>query len=396
MMTKPMLSPTEPVRLVQVGAGVMGRAWLGEIGRLTDVRLVGLADLNLYTARRSAADADFTDIAVATTLEELLDRVEADAVVNVTIPEAHAEVSTLALLRGLAVLCEKPLADTLPAALSMIAAAEVAGRLLMVSQSRRYWRNAEALRGLIARLGELGLVACSVFKSPHFGGFREQMAYPLLKDMAIHQFDLARDLIGSEPVSISCESFNPGWSWYAGDAAAEMNAEFADGTRFLFTGSWCSPGLETSWNGSWRVSGAYGTAIWDGDHAPIAETADGTPIAAVVGSGPEGIAGSLAEFVAALRDGSVPYGEVHRNLMSLAMVEGAIRSAQTRQRVALSDLLEEAYRQAMAAEQRPELAAGLASWPSVHEVIGNASRAVTAGELGGRAQMSDVLRERRD
>jgi hypothetical protein len=29
----------------------------------------------------------------------------------------------------------------------------------------------------------------------------------------------------------------------------------------------------------------------------------------------------------------------------------------------------------MAAEQRPELAAGLASWPSVHEVIGNASRA---------------------
>ena len=49
------------------------------------------------------------------------------------------------------------------------------------------------------------------------------MAYPLLKDMAIHQFDLARDLIGSEPVSISCESFNPGWSWYAGDAAAEVD-----------------------------------------------------------------------------------------------------------------------------------------------------------------------------
>ena len=139
----------------------------------------------------------------------------------------------------------------------------------------------EALRGQIARLGRLGLVACSVFKAPHFGGFREQMAYPLLKDMAIHQFDLARDLIGSEPVSISCESFNPGWSWYAGDAAAEVNAEFADGTRFVFSGSWCSPGLETSWNGSWRISGADGTALWDGDHVPVAQTADGTPIPAV-------------------------------------------------------------------------------------------------------------------
>jgi predicted dehydrogenase len=265
----------------------------------------------------------------------------------------------------------------------MIAAAEAAGRLLMVSQSRRYWRNLEGLRGQIARLGRLGVVACSVFKSPHFGGFREQMAYPLLKDMAIHQFDLARDLIGSEPVSIFCESFNPAWSWYAGDAAAEVNAEFADGTRFVFTGSWCSPGLETSWNGSWRISGAYGTALWDGDDPPEAQTADGTPIPAVVGTGPEEIAGSLAEFVAALRDGSVPSGEVHSNVMSLAMVEGAIQSAQTRQRVGLGALLDDAYRQALAAEQRPELAAALASWPSVHEVIGDASRAIPAGGLKG-------------
>jgi predicted dehydrogenase len=383
MTSRLMPSQSERIKIIQVGAGLMGRAWLRVIGQSTDVRLVGVADLDLDTAQHSASDAGFTDVAVATTLDELLDRVEADAVVNVTIPEAHAEVSTIALLRGLAVLCEKPLADTLPAALSMIAAAEVGGRLLMVSQSRRYGRNVEGLRGQIARLGRLGLVACSVFKSPHFGGFREQMAYPLLKDMAIHQFDLARDLIGSEPVSISCESFNPGWSWYAGDAAAEVNAEFAEGTRFVFTGSWCSPGLETSWNGSWRVSGAYGTALWNGDHAPIAHTADGTPIPAVAGTGPEEIAGSLAEFVAALRDGSVPYGEVHRNLMSLAMVEGAVRSAQTRERVALGGLLDEAYRKAVAAERRPELAAALASWPSVHDVIGNAGRSVPTGELKG-------------
>jgi hypothetical protein len=151
----------------------------------------------------------------------------------------------------------------------------------------------------------------------------------------------------------------------------------------VFSGSWCSPGLETSWNGSWRISGADGTALWDGDHAPVAQTADGTPIAAVVGTGPEEIAGSLAEFVSALRDGSVPSGEVHGNVMSLAMVEGAIRSAQTRQRVFLGDLLEEAYRLAVAAEQRPAIGVALASWTSVHDVIGDARRAIPAGELGG-------------
>jgi len=95
----------------------------------------------------------------------------------------------------------------------------------------------------------------------------------------------------------------------------------------------------------------------------------------VVGTGPEEIAGSLAEFVSALRDGSLPSGEVHSNVMSLAMVEGAIRSAHTRQRVVLGDLLEEAYRLAVAGEQRPALGAALASWPSVHHAIGNARRA---------------------
>jgi predicted dehydrogenase len=91
--------------------------------------------------------------------------------------------------------------------------------------------------------------------------------------MAIHQFDLARDLIGSDPEWVTSESFNPDWSWYAGDAAARVWAAFADGTRFGYTGSWCSPGLETSWNGSWRFSGKAGAAIWDGDDLPVARTA---------------------------------------------------------------------------------------------------------------------------
>ena len=373
----------EPVRLIQVGAGLMGRAWLNVIGQSTDVQLVGIADLNLEAAQRAAADAGFADVELTTSLGELLDRVEADAVINVTIPEAHAEVSTTALLNGLAVLCEKPVAHTTSAALSMVAAAEVSGRLLMVSQSRRYWRNLDALRSQIAQLGRLGLVECSFFKAPHFGGFREQIPFPLLVDMAIHQFDLARDLIGSEPVWITCESFNPAWSWYAGDAAADVHAEFADGTRFVFAGSWCSPGLETSWNGSWRISGSGGTALWDGDHEPVAQTEDGEPITGAVGSGPEEIAGSLAEFVAALRDGRVPSGEVHSNVMSLAMVEGAVRSAQTGQRVVLEDLLDEAYVTALEVEERPELRAAMASWPSVNEVIGNPARAVPAAQLKG-------------
>ena len=139
----------------------------------------------------------------------------------------------------------------------MVAAAEVTGQLLMVSQSRRYWRNLDALRGADrpARAGS-GSSQCSFFKAPHFGGFREEMAYPLLDDMAIHQFDLARDLIGTEPVVGLLRVVQPGLELVRRRRGRRGAVEFADGTRFMFTGSWCSPGLETSWNGSWRVSAA--------------------------------------------------------------------------------------------------------------------------------------------
>jgi predicted dehydrogenase len=80
-----------------------------------------------------------------------------------------------ALLNGLSVLCEKPAADTTGAARTMVAAAEVSSRLLMVSQSRHYWRNLDVLCGQIARLRPLGIVECSFFRGPHFGGFRDEM-----------------------------------------------------------------------------------------------------------------------------------------------------------------------------------------------------------------------------
>lgn len=365
----PTLSTTEPVRLVVVGAGMMGRLWLDVIGRSADVRLVGLVDLDLDAAERAARDCGHPDVATAATLDEIVGRVRADAVVNVTVPEAHAEVSTNALLHGMSVLCEKPAADSTAAALSMAAAAEVSGRLLMVSQSRRYWRSLAALRGQLTRLGRIGIVECSFFRAPRLGGFREMMPYPLLADMAIHHFDLARHLIGGNPLWIDAESYNPSWSWYAGDAAARVSAEFADGTRFGYTGSWCSPGLQTSWNGQWRISGGGGTALWDGDDAPVAATVNGTAVPAVAGTGPEEFAGALAEFVGALRGGGIPSNEIHGNVMSVAMVDAAIRSARTGRRVVLADLLGEAYENALATERRPEIRAALAAWPAVHDLF---------------------------
>ena len=57
------------------------------------------------------------------------------------------------------------------------------------------------------------------------------------------------------------------------DAAAICIFELADGSVFSYRGSWSAEGFGTSWNGSWRVVGTAGTALWDGEGDPVAEIA---------------------------------------------------------------------------------------------------------------------------
>ncbi len=374
----PLPDASAPVRVVLVGAGGMGKQWLRTLSASPDVELVGLVDLNLDGARAALEDVGLTGIPVAKSLTEIASATGAQAVVNVTIPAAHHPVNVEALFAGLPVLCEKPVAPTVSQALSLVAAAEASGRLLMISQSRRYYRALAALRRQVSELGDVGLVTTNFFKAPHFGGFREEMDHVLLVDMAIHAFDASRYLLDADPVSVYCEEFNPSWSWYAGDAAATAVFEFAGGARYVYTGSWCSDGQETSWNGDWRVSAARGTATWDGagtplvQWAPDAASGSGAGAASAAAAGPapvdlgpevpEEIAGSLAEFVSVLRTGDVPSGEVHSNVLSLAMVEAAVRSAETGQRVQIADVLAEAHAAAVRDERIDALAPVLAGW----------------------------------
>ena len=360
----------DPLRLLQVGAGGMGKAWLRTIKKNPDVVLAGLVDLDVPLARAAADEHGYADVPVAASVAELASSTGAEAVVDVTVPLAHPVVSVDALMRGLPVLCEKPLAESVRECLTMVAAAEASGKLLMVSQSRRYFRAVAAFERQLAELGPVGSLSCEFFKSPRFGGFRERMAEPLLVDMAIHQFDLARKLIGAEPVSVFCDSYNPAWSWFDGNAAADAVFSFDGGARFAFTGSWCAPGQETSWNGRWRASSANGTAIWDGDSAPTAEYASGEAVPTTLGTEPEETAGSLAEFVQALRTSTTPQTEVHTNVISVAMVEAAVHSSNTGAPVQLTDILTAAHTDALATTPPGPVQDVLRSWPSVQKVVG--------------------------
>ena len=365
-----------PLRVVVVGAGGMGRAWLRTVESSPLVELAGIVDLDLATASEAAASLGRPDLPVGAGTAALASDVGAQAVINVTVPAAHHAVTTEALAAGLPVLGEKPVASTVAQGLSLAAAAELHGQLFMVSQSRRYNRQLFEAKRLSGSLGAVGIVSAEFFKAPHFGGFRDAMDHPLLLDMAIHQFDMARFLLDADPVSVFCEEYNPSWSWYRGDAGATAVFEMTGGERFVFNGSWCSPGQETSWNASWRISGEHGTVMWDGDNEPVSSAA--IPLGSGASDPGQEIAGSLREFVSAVRTGSTPMGQVHQNIMSLAMVESAILSASTGARVSVDALLEDSYQQALLAERDPAVLEVLKSWTSVRSALSGGS--ALAGE----------------
>ncbi|AKH82098.1 oxidoreductase [Streptomyces sp. CNQ-509] len=350
----------EPLRILVVGAGRMARLWLRTILASPETMLVGVVDTAPAAAEKALAETGAPDVPTGPDLTAVAAATSPDAVVDVTVPAAHLPVTLEALALGLPVLGEKPLAVTLPEALRLAAAAELAGELFMVSQSRRYHPHLFAFKQQAGRLGRLGILTTEFFRAPRFGGFRDTMDHPLLLDMAIHPFDTARWLLDAEPVSVRCEEYNPGWSWYAGAAATTAVFEMTGNSRYVFTGSWCSPGLETSWNGAWRLSGEHGSITWNGGRPTAVEMTPEPGVDRAAGRAQttaepmKGVAGSLAAFVHALRTGTVPMGEVHDNVMSLAMVTGALESALTDRRIRVDDLLDAALADALVSATGPE------------------------------------------
>jgi predicted dehydrogenase len=328
-------------RALIVGAGGMGKAWGRTLQSCADTEVVGWVDVRPEAAEAAKAELGLEGIVTGSNLAKAAEAASPDFVVDVTVPEAHCEVTVTSLGMGLPVLGEKPMAASMQEARRMVEASERAGKLYMVSQSRRYDSRIVAFRDFVQRsLGSVGIVNADYYMGVHVGGYRDEMPSPLLLDMAIHTFDQMRFITGLDAVSVYAEEFNPSWSWYKGDASAMAIFELENGARFTYRGSWCAEGCMTSWESDWRVVGERGTAVWSHD-TMRAETVKKTegffsefdahaiePVPVL-----PGIEGSLREFLDALETGKTPNGECHDNIKSLSMVFSAMASSRSGRRV---------------------------------------------------------------
>ena len=103
-----------------IGCGNISEVYLINAKLFRDIRVVACADIDAEAAKRQADRHGVTAASVA----DLLKRDDVDVVLNLTIPEAHAEVSLAALEAGKHVYSEKPLATTVADGERILAAAE--------------------------------------------------------------------------------------------------------------------------------------------------------------------------------------------------------------------------------------------------------------------------------
>lgn len=336
-------------RAAVVGCGWIAETWLTALRVRGDIDVVAFVDPDAAAAgdrRRLWGSGDVFDSCAAA-----IASTGADLALNLTPPDQHVATSIACLSAGCDVLTEKPLAPDAEGALAIAGCADEVGHRVLVLQNRRHEPGFRALlegvRGL--PVGPR-LLSVSMLTDWRFGGFRDEMVNPLLRDMAIHFFDQARALARGRPAWVSCHQFSIGGSWMAGDATVIAQFAFEDGSAFDCRATWTAWGRETSWNGRWNVIGEGAALSWDGENAPEihAPTLDDrgrpngdapVPVQLPMASTGTGHEAALDEMLGALAAGTRSETECHDNLLSVAMVDAAERSAAEQRRVAINEVM---------------------------------------------------------
>jgi inositol 2-dehydrogenase len=194
------------IKIGLIGAGRMGRVYADTLSRMrADVVLTGVADQNASLARQTAEDYRISDW--YSDYHQLLANSEVDAVVVATSTHTHVSVVVDAARSGKHIFCEKPLALDLAGCDQALAAVNAAGVKFMVGFMRRFDPSYVKAKQLITE-GAIGtpVMYKGVGRDPGCPDLKfapRAVSGGLIMDMGIHDFDLARWLMGSEVQSVS-------------------------------------------------------------------------------------------------------------------------------------------------------------------------------------------------
>ncbi|ASY60623.1 MULTISPECIES: Gfo/Idh/MocA family protein [Sinorhizobium] len=349
-------------KVLHIGAGGFGERWCDTFlppnvadGTIEVVGLVDIAAKALETGRKHLglkAEQCFTSAAQA------FQTVDADFCTIVIPPALHEGIVDLALARGMHILSEKPIADTMEASIRIAGKVKAAGRKMAVTMSHRFDQDKSTLRSLVRgeALGRINTVSCRFAGDfrlyDSWGRFRHEMVHPMLIEGAVHHLDIMADLAGAPCTSIFARSWKPEWAEYKGDTDVIVMMDFENGAHGVYEASCTQATGLNDWSSEYfRVEAASGTAILDHREVEVfhrhppergrqtSRQGQGQQMPLLTGRKWQNTL-LIEEFCQWLDGGPAMTTNVDDNLQSVALVFSAIESARLGQPVKVQEYLQ--------------------------------------------------------
>ena len=186
-----------------IGAGRIGKVHAATLAyRIPSARVLAIADIDLATAQQTAGQ--FCIPVAVDDAAAVLANKEIDAVLICASTDTHARLTIEAAQAGKHIFCEKPIAHDLDEIDAVLAAVAQAGVKLQIGFNRRFDANFARVRQAIVA-GEIGTPALLHIISRDPGPppvSYVKVSGGMFLDMTIHDFDMARFLVGAEVVEV--------------------------------------------------------------------------------------------------------------------------------------------------------------------------------------------------
>ena len=201
----------DKIRVGFIGCGGNASGHLGRVLDIPEAEVVALCDVDQASLQRAKErNSQAAELPEFTDYQEMLERVELDAVEISTPHTLHFEQIMAALGKGLHVLTEKPMVCTVDHARQVIAKTEATGKVLMISYQRHLQAQYRYVRNQIAagELGDIQFISAlqdQKWYQGTIGLWRQQMALSgggQLNDSGSHLLDIVLWMTGLEVAEV--------------------------------------------------------------------------------------------------------------------------------------------------------------------------------------------------
>ncbi|GLV55759.1 oxidoreductase [Dictyobacter sp. S3.2.2.5] len=266
-------------------------------------------------------------------LEEMIQGAAWDVAVVCTPTHVRKQVVDTLAAAGKHIFVEKPFADSYQDAQHMVDTCQQAHVKLAVNQNFRYHYPFEMARQQVAQ-GKIGHVAAIVHQDLMLrqdAGWRIQQPRHALAIMGIHWFDGFRWILGDEATTLTCALNTSKAIQCTGETEAAITIQFSRGTLTSYVESFSSPRDRTET----ILIGDTGELVltyeqmqlFDRDHRKTPREqwenpyrGTNKPVASFLG---------LDQLLTAIEQDAEPANSGRDNLKTVALLDGAYRSAET-------------------------------------------------------------------